>query len=79
MDGAIGIAGVLYVGCIGVLEGRPNQLHCRQPVIPTTNADTIVKTSSLFITVVSYQKMIERLRTNQQSNSTPHLAPGKDH
>ena len=40
---AAGIAGLLHAGP----EGRPNQLHCRQPAVPTTSVDTIVKTNSL--------------------------------
>ena len=51
---AAGIAGLLSPRP----EGRPNQLHCRQPAVPTTSVDTIIKTISLFIIVVSYQEMI---------------------
>jgi len=46
-------------GIIAAPEGRLNQLHCPQPDTATINVDAIVKTSSLFITVVSYQEMVD--------------------
>jgi len=38
---------------------RPNQLHCRQPAVPTRIVDTIVKIINLSITVVSYQETVD--------------------